>query len=81
MGRKIAQEIAQAPLPLEAKLSWHLTGNHYPPVHKDFIPVCVEAITKANEGDTESLLTYPNGLERTVAFTIEGLHLEEFIDG
>ena len=80
MGRKIAEEIADAPLSLEAKLSWHLTGNHYPPVDEAFIPVCVEAITKANEGDWDSILTYPNGRERSVSYTVEGLHLEAFID-
>lgn len=80
MGRKIAEEIAEAPLSLEAKLSWHLTGNHYPPVHEDFIPVCVEAITLANQGDWDSLQTYPNGLQRPVSHTVEGLHLEAFLD-
>jgi hypothetical protein len=80
MGKKTAEEIAEAPLTLEAKLSWHLSGNHYPPVHEDFIPVCVDAITKANQGDWDSILTYPNGRERSVSHTVEGLHLEAFLD-
>jgi hypothetical protein len=80
MGKKTAEEIAEAPLTLEAKLSWHLSGNHYPPVHEDFIPVCVEAITKANQGDWDSILSYPNGRERSVSHTVEGLHLEAFLD-
>jgi hypothetical protein len=80
MGHKIAQEIANAPLSLEAKLSWHLTGNHYPPVDEAFIPVCIEAIDKANNDEWDSILTYPNGKERSVSHTIEGLHLGAFLD-
>lgn len=80
MGHRTAQDIADAPLSLEDKLSWHLKGNHYPPVHEDFIPVCIEAITRANNGDYDSMLQYPNGRERTVGYTIGGLHLEFFLD-
>jgi hypothetical protein len=80
MGHKTAQEIANAPMSLEQKLSWHLTGNHYPPVHEAFIPVCIEAIDKANNDDWDSMITYPNGKERSVSYTIEGLHLGAFLD-
>lgn len=80
MGSQIAQEIANAPLTLEQKLSWHLTGNHYPPVDEAFIPVCIQAIQLANDGDYDSELMYPNGLVRTVRHCIDGLHLEYFLD-
>lgn len=59
---------------------WHLQCNHYPPIHEDFLPVAVEAIDFANDGDWDSELEYPNGLTRTVAHTIEGLHLEGFLN-
>jgi hypothetical protein len=81
MGSDIAQAIADAPLSLEAKLSWHLTGNHYPPVDEAFIPVCLEAINLANLGYYDAELEYPNGLIRTVQHCIDGLHLEYFLEG
>jgi hypothetical protein len=80
MGDSISQAIADAPLSLEDKLSWHLTGNHYPPVNEQFIPICIQAIKLANEGDYDSELVYPNGLVRTVRHCIEGLHLEFFLN-
>ena len=80
MGNQIAQAIAEAPLTLEEKLSWHLSGNHYPPVDDLFIPVCAKAIELANQGDYDAVLHYPNGLVRTVRHCIEGLHLEYFLN-
>lgn len=80
MGRQTAEDIANSPMSLEQKLSWHLQGNHYPPVHEAFIPVCIDAINRANEGDYTSLILYPNGIERSVSHTIQGLHLEAFLD-
>lgn len=79
MGHTIAQAIAESDLSLEDKLSWHLTGNHYPPVHEAFIPVCIQAIELANAGAYDAELTYPNGLVRTVRHCIDGLHLEYFL--
>lgn len=79
MGYKVGTEIAESPLDMEAKMSWHLTGNHYPPIHEAFIPVAIEAVSLANTNNWDSLLLYPNGLQRTVAYTVENLHLEPFI--
>lgn len=80
MGYKVGTEIADAPLSIEQKMSWHLTGNHYPPVNEAFIPVAVEAVRLANTNSWDSVLTYPNGVQRTVSYTVEGLHLEPFIN-
>ena len=60
-------------------LSWHLTANHYPPVHSDFHPFAKKAIELANDDDFETVLTLPNGVEKSVAGIIEGLHLEQFL--
>jgi hypothetical protein len=65
---------------LGTAIGWHLKSNHYPPVHEAFIPVALEAIELANEGDWDAVLEYPNGIERTVAHTIEGLHLDAFLE-
>lgn len=80
MGDKISKDIAAAPMSLESKLEVHLQGNHYPPIDRAFIPVAILALKWAKEGLWEEQLTYPNGLKRTVADTIEGMHLEFFIE-
>jgi hypothetical protein len=79
MGNQIARDIAAAPLGLEAKLGWHLSGNHYPPIHESFIPVAVKAIRLADVGLWDDEIAYPNGLTRTVRFTVDELHLEPFL--
>jgi len=72
--------IASADIDLDTKLSWHLEGNHYPPISKLFIPVAKQAILLANNGDWDAILEYPNGLKRTVAFTVEQLDLQWVLD-
>lgn len=81
MGNQIAHAIAEAPLTLEQKMDWHLQANCFPPVPKEFIPVAVDAINRANDGDWDTYIEYPNGKTRTVRYTIEGLFLEAFVDG
>lgn len=82
MGNLQAQEMASlvGDITLETAVGLHLRSNHYPPVHEAFIPVAIEAIDLANQGDWYAELEYPNGIERTVAHTIEGLHLGAFLD-
>lgn len=81
MGYKIGIEIASAEnLSLEAKLSWHLQGNHYPPIDEAFIPVAVQAIECANTNNWDTLIDMPNGLSRTASFIVENMHLEPFVD-
>ena len=80
MGRTQAQGIASSDLDLGVKLEWHLRHNHYPPVHLSFIPVAKEAIEHANDEDWDHTIDMPNGLTRTVAHIIEGLHLGDFLE-
>lgn len=75
-----SQLIAEANLDLDAKLSWHLEGNHYPPIDKSFIPIAKQAIEHANNDEWDAVLTYPNGLQRTVEFTVENMHLDWFLE-
>ena len=79
MGNLQAREMASL-ADLETAVTWHLRSNHYPPVHADFVPIALKAIELANEGEYDAELTYPNGLVRTVAHTVEGLHLDAYID-
>jgi len=75
-----SQLIAESNLTIEEKLSLHLEGNHYPPINKTFIPVAQSAIEYAKHGEWDNVLEYPNGLRRTVEFTIENMHLEWFLE-
>lgn len=85
MGNMQAQEFAGAvesgEMSLGMALTWHLTSNHFPPIHRDFIPVAKEAIERANEGDWDHEILMPNGLTRTVSQIVEGLHLDSFLSG
>jgi hypothetical protein len=78
MGRAQAEEMASL-TDLSTAVSWHLKSNHYPPVHEAFLPVALEAIELASQGDWDTIQEYPNGIERTVAHTIEGLHLDTYV--
>lgn len=84
MGNLHAMEFAELvkaeDLRLEQALAIHLKTNHYPPVDDAFIPVAMGAIELANDGQWDAELVYPNGLTRTAGYTIEGLHLEHFLD-
>lgn len=80
MGDKLAREIADAPMSLDDKLSWHLKANHYPAVDDSFIPIAKLAIELAEVRMWSEQITYPNGLVRTVAETIDGLNLQYFME-
>jgi hypothetical protein len=64
---------------LEIALYAHLRSNHYPPVNPVFVPTCVEAINLATDGHWDARLEMPNGVVKTVAGIVEGLHLSAFI--
>jgi len=68
-------------LPRRQQLLWHLSSNHYPPVHPAFAETAEEAIRLADLGEWDAEVTMPNGLVRTASFVIEGLHLEPFLAG
>ena len=44
MGKLTAQSIGEVDIPLSVKLKWHLQGNHYPPVHEVFVPLCEHCV-------------------------------------
>ena len=86
MGRLQAEVLASEDfLPLESQLRWHLTSNHYPPVPTSMIPVCIEAIDKANEGEWDEMISLPEGIEwrgstmSPVHAIVEQHHLETWI--
>ena len=79
MGYKLGIEIANADMPIEDRLSWHLSANHYPPIDSAFIPVAKDAIFMACNENWDTPITFPNGIVHTVAWVVEYMHLEPFI--
>lgn len=86
MGALSAIEIAaEASIPLETQIEFHLRANHYPPISNTMVPVCIEAIDEANMGEWHTLLSLPEGVGYkglTVApvwAIIEQHHLEAWI--
>lgn len=78
-------ELADSELDLETQIRLQLRSNHYPPVPVSMVPVCIEAIDKANEGEWEELITLPEGVSwrgepcAPVNAIIEQHHLEHWI--
>jgi hypothetical protein len=76
--------MANQGLPLEVVLEWHLTGNHYPPLPVALIPVCIQAIKNANEGNWDDWIIFPPGhgfvAGETTARIVEACHLESFLN-
>jgi hypothetical protein len=65
MGMMTAMGIAETEVSLEQQLAWHLAGNHYPPIPKAMVPVCIEAIDAYWEMDYDRLIQLPtDGLDR-----------------
>jgi hypothetical protein len=86
MGAMQAMDLAESELiDLETQISIHLRSNHYPPVPNEMVPVCIEAIDKANEGEWEEFITLPEGTSwrgepaAPVHAIVEGHHLEFWI--
>jgi hypothetical protein len=84
MGKRRAEEMASAVregyASLDAALRYHLTCNHYPPVHTSFIETARTAIEACQRDEYDEEIIMPNGLVRTAAEIVEGLHLEDFLE-
>lgn len=66
-------------------VAYHLQNNLHPPVPLNMVETCIEAITRANEGEWDSLITLPEGTkykgesEASVEVIVEGHYLQDFI--
>lgn len=65
---------------IDIALQIHLQGNHYPLVSPDFIPICKAAIVACNVEDYDKVLLMPNGINKTAAEVVDGLHLDSFLE-
>lgn len=66
-------------LPRRVVLRWHLTANHYPPIHTSFIDVAERAIELADEDDWDAMIEMPNGVSLSVGEIVDQLHLTTFV--
>lgn len=71
---------------LDKRITWHLLGNHYPPLPIDLREPCLQAIELANLDYWDSEIVLPNGITHnnqkvlSVATIVELCHLETFIN-
>jgi hypothetical protein len=87
MGANFAHDLANEDfgLSLEQAVTIHLTANHYPAVPTIMVPVCVQAITCADGGAWDDLVTLPDGVSyrdsnKAPAYAIiEAYHLGAFL--
>lgn len=86
MGRIVAEELASSGVSLEVAISYHLRGNHYPPVPTSMVTPCIEAIEAYNEMDSGRLIELPEGISyrgnsKAPAWAIiESHHLDPWLD-
>jgi len=63
MGAQTARDIADTDLDLSQQISWHFSGNCYPPVPQFMVEPAIEAINACNEGDYDLEISLPDGVE------------------
>lgn len=85
MGSLQAAEMAEM-LSMEDAITWHLRSNHFPPIPTSMVPVCIEAIQNALDGNWTKLVSLPDGVGYrglTAAPTdaiIEQHHLDPWVE-
>lgn len=59
MGSVTAIGLADTVLDLETQVLYHLTGNHYPPIPKEMVTPCIEAIDAYYDEDYDRMIDMP----------------------
>lgn len=83
MGSMQAQEMATW-ANLREGVTWHLTGNHYPPIPVSMVDPCIEAMYAYAEGDSHRRIPLPDPVkwkgqsEAPAVEIIEQHHLWDF---
>lgn len=66
-------------------LAWHLSSNHYPPIHSVMMEPCLTAIANADAGEWDAIISLPDGVswrgqtECPTHALVEWAHLEAFL--
>lgn len=89
MGKVTTLGIIDSVFDLETQLLYHLTGNCYPPVPREMVQPCIEAIDAYYEEDYERLIDMPKVGDFQILFRdstqaparaiIEQHHLQDFL--
>lgn len=84
MGRTTVEEMIEHTTEDQA-LVWHLTANHFPPIHPCFVPIAKQAIDRgiaATEDPAvwDESIKMRNGRTMSVREIVGGLHLWPFIE-
>jgi hypothetical protein len=81
-----ADMVATGQISLDEALRYQLECNHYPPVHRSFIPsakkaiaICQQGIDEDNPKLYQTLIEMPNGRTLTAEAIVSGLHLDYFL--
>ena len=59
MGSVTAIGLADTTLDLETQLLYHLQGNHYPPVPREMVQPCIDAIDAYYDEDYDRMIDMP----------------------
>lgn len=64
MGSTLARELASGDLDisLEQAITWHLQGNHYPPIPVSMVQPCIEAIDAYWDDNLDKEIDMPEGV-------------------
>ena len=84
-GKSMAEQVEEGNIGLRQALTWHLQGNHYPPLPVALVDVAEKAIILADM--PEHGIELPEGITFrggktviTAAEAIESMHLECFLE-
>ena len=90
MGSITAIGLADTTLDLETQLLYHLQGNHYPPVPREMVQPCIEAIDAYYDEDYSRMIdmpmvgdyqiTYKGNKQAPASAIVSQHHLEWFIE-
>jgi hypothetical protein len=79
-GEAMAAAVGEGETTMRMALTWHLTSNHFPPVHTIFVDAAMEAVQLAADEDFDETIELPNGKVLAVTEIIDELHLWPFVD-
>jgi hypothetical protein len=90
MGSITAIGLADTTLDLETQLLYHLQGNHYPPVPREMVQPCIDAIDAYYDEDYSRMIdmpmvgdfqiTYKGSKQAPASAIVSQHHLEWFIN-
>jgi hypothetical protein len=73
--------VGEGEVSMRMALNWHLTANHWPPVHTIFVDCAMEAIRLVADEEYDTMVKLPGTQrEERSSDIVEQLHLWEFVN-